>query len=245
MNSVIKVKNLKTVLGNKVIHNNLNFHVNEGEIYAIVGGSGSGKTVLLREMLGLIKPVSGSLNILGYDLLKLKKDEISNKILKNIGVLFQAGGLISSLTVLQNVQLPLKENTNLPDDIIRDLSLLKLHLANYPLDALDLYPSELSGGMVKRAALARAMIMDPKILFLDEPTSGLDPVSSSTFNNTIKKLRDLIGITVVIITHDLSTINTIVDRMLVILKGEKLGEGTVYEIKSLDHPWIYEYFNRS
>lgn len=242
---IIEVTQLRTVLNNRVIHKNLDFYIKEREIYAIVGGSGSGKTVLLRVLLSLIKPESGFVKILGYNICKLNRCDITKKVLSNIGVLFQSGGLISSLSVLQNVVLPLKENTKLPDDIVRDLGMLKLHLANYPLEYVNLYPSELSGGMVKRAALARAMIMDPKILFLDEPTSGLDPVSTKKFNETIKKLRDLLGITVVMITHDLSTINSIVDRMLVILKGEKLGEGSVEEIKKIDHPWIKEYFYRS
>ncbi len=242
---IIQVENLNTILNNRVIHKNLNFHVNEGEIYAIVGGSGSGKTVLLRELLSLIRPASGSIKILGFDITKINDSEISKNILSNIGVLFQAGGLISSLTVLQNVELPLREKTKLPRDIIRELSVFKLHLANYPTESINLYPSELSGGMIKRAALARAMILDPKILFLDEPTSGLDPVSTAKFNATIKKIRDLMGITVVMITHDLSTINSIVDRMLVILQGEKLGEGSVETIKKIDHPWIREYFQRS
>ncbi len=242
MNRIIEVKDLSTIIKGKKIHNNLNLHVNKGEIYAIVGGSGSGKTVLLREMILLMKPTSGSINILGVDISKTNHNEIS-KINKKIGVLFQTGGLISSLNVIQNVSLPLKENTNLPKDIIDDLCVIKLSLANFPMDSVYLYPSELSGGMVKRASLARALIMDPEILFLDEPTSGLDPVSSVFFNNTIKKLRDLLGITIILITHDLLTINSIVDRMLVILNGEKLAEGTVLEVSKTDHPWIKNYFH--
>jgi phospholipid/cholesterol/gamma-HCH transport system ATP-binding protein len=241
MTKIIEVKNLVTTIKEKVIHKNLNLHINKGEIYAIVGGSGSGKTVLLREMIMLMKPTSGSINILGID---VTKDESFNLSLlsKKIGVLFQSGALISSLTVIQNVALPLKENTRLPVSVINDLCVIKLSLANFPMDSIHLYPSELSGGMVKRASLARALIMDPEILFLDEPTSGLDPVSSSLFNNTIRELRDLLGITIVIVTHDLLTINSIVDRMLVILNGEKLAEGTPKEISRMEHPWIKEYF---
>ncbi|GAB6162295.1 ABC transporter ATP-binding protein [Desulfothermus naphthae] len=241
MSSIIEVKNLNTILGDKKIHENLNFFINSGEIFAIIGGSGSGKTVLLRELLGLITPYSGTIKILGVNAHREKRR--FKKILENdIGVLFQSGGLISSLNVIQNVVLPIKEKTNLKIDIINELGLLKLKMANFPLESIFLYPSELSGGMVKRAALARSLIMDPKILFLDEPTSGLDPVSANLFNETIGKLRDLLNITIVIITHDLSTINSIVDRMIVLLKGKIIAQGRVDEVKRTDHPWIKQYF---
>ena len=168
----------------------------------------------------LIRPYSGYIKIFGIDILNSTQDNLSF-VKDKIGVLFQSGGLISSLTVIQNVSFPLKEKTDLPDSIIYELSILKLSLANFPLDYINLFPNELSGGMLKRASLARALVMETDILFLDEPTSGLDPVSCSLFNKTIKKINKLLGITIVLITHDIFTIKSIVDRMLVILKGKK------------------------
>ncbi len=238
---VVEVKDLITVLGGKTIHDGVSLSVNGGEIYAIVGGSGSGKTVLLREMIMLLKPYSGTINVLGYDLSDISPKE-ARKLRSRWGVLFQFSGLISSLTVSQNVALPLLEFTDISRDLIDELVSIKLTLANFPLDFACAMPSEISGGMKKRAALARALALDPEILFLDEPTSGLDPVASAYFDKTIKELRDLLGVTVVLVTHDLDTIQSIADRMVVLLAGKVLVEGTPEEVASFQHPWIQDYF---
>ena len=238
---VVEVKDLVTVLGGKMIHKGINLSVNKGEIYAIVGGSGSGKTVLLRELIMLLKPIKGTIKVLGYDLSDLSPRDI-RELRSRWGVLFQFGGLISSLTVSQNVALPLLEFTRIPRNLIDELVSIKLKLANFPLDFACAFPSEISGGMKKRAALARALALDPEILFLDEPTSGLDPVASAYFDRTIKELRDLLGLTVVLVTHDLDTIESIVDRMVVLLEGEVLVEGTPQEVARFPHPWIQDYF---
>jgi phospholipid/cholesterol/gamma-HCH transport system ATP-binding protein len=238
---VVEVRDLTTILGGKIIHKGISLSVNKGEIYAIVGGSGSGKTVLLREMVMLIKPFSGSIKVLGYDLSDLSPKE-ARDLRSRWGVLFQFGGLISSLTVSQNVALPLIEFTDIPRSLIDELVSIKLKLANFPLDFACAYPSEISGGMIKRAALARALALDPEILFLDEPTSGLDPVAAAHFDRTIKELRDLLGPTVVLVTHDINTIESIVDRMVVLLEGEVLVEGTPEEVARFPHPWIQDYF---
>ena len=238
---VVEVKDLVTVLGGKMIHKGISLSVNKGEIYAIVGGSGSGKTVLLRELIMLLKPIKGTIKVLGYDLSNLSPKDI-RELRSRWGVLFQFGGLISSLTVSQNVALPLLEFTRIPRNLIDELVSIKLKLANFPLDFACAFPSEISGGMKKRAALARALALDPEILFLDEPTSGLDPVASAYFDRTIKELRDLLGLTVVLVTHDLDTIESIVDRMVVLLEGEVLVEGTPREVARFPHPWIQDYF---
>jgi len=239
--TVVEVRDLITILGGKIIHKEINLSVNKGEIYAIVGGSGSGKTVLLREMVMLLKPFRGTIKVLDYDLSDLSPKE-ARELRSRWGVLFQFGGLISSLTVSQNVALPLMEFTDIPRSLIDELVSIKLKLANFPLDSACAFPSEISGGMKKRAALARALALDPEILFLDEPTSGLDPVAAAHFDRTIKELRDLLGPTVVLVTHDPDTIESIVDRMVVLLEGEVLVEGTPEEVARFPHPWIQDYF---
>ena len=238
---VVEIEGLVTRLGGKTIHKGISLSVRRGEIYAIVGGSGSGKTVLLREIIMLLKPTQGSIKVLGYDLAHISPGE-ARHLRSKWGVLFQFGGLISSLTVAQNVALPLVEFTQIPRDLIEELVSLKLSLANFPLDSACVMPSQLSGGMKKRAALARALALDPEILFLDEPTSGLDPVAAAYFDRTIKELRDLLGLTVVLVTHDLDTIESIVDRMVVLLEGKALVEGTPQEVARFPHPWIQDYF---
>ncbi len=239
---MVEVREVVTRLGGKTIHRGVNLKVEEGEIYAIVGGSGSGKTVLLREMIMLLRPVAGTIRVLDYDLEGLTP-AMARDLRSRWGVLFQFSGLISSLTVAQNVALPLREFTSVSADLVEELAAVKLALANFPLDFACVLPGELSGGMKKRAALARALALDPEILFLDEPTSGLDPVAAAYFDRTIKELRDLLGITVVMATHDLDTISSIVDRMAVLLDGRVLIEGAPREVARFPHPWVQNYFH--
>ena len=239
---VVEVKGLVTRLGGKTIHRGIDLSVKRGEIYAIVGGSGSGKTVLLREMIMLLEPHQGSIRVLGHLLSQVTPRE-AKWLRSRWGVLFQFGGLISSLTVAQNVALPLLEFTSIPRELIDELVSIKLSLANFPLDWACVMPNELSGGMKKRAALARALALDPEILFLDEPTSGLDPVAAAHFDSTIKELRDLLGLTVVLVTHDLDTIESIVDRMVILMEGEVLVEGDPREVARFPHPWVQDYFH--
>jgi phospholipid/cholesterol/gamma-HCH transport system ATP-binding protein len=242
MQTVVEVKDVVTSLGGKTVHKGVTLSVKAGEIYALVGGSGSGKTVLLREMIMLLKPQSGTIKVLDYDL-ELITPSKAQKLRSKWGVLFQFGGLISSLTVAQNVALPLKKFTSISQDFIEELAAVKLALANFPLDFACVLPSELSGGMRKRAALARALALDPEILFLDEPTSGLDPVAASRFDKTIKELRDLLGVTVVMATHDLDSIQSIVDRMAVLWDGMVLVEGAPGDVAHHPHPWVQSYFH--
>ena len=191
----INVKGLQTQFGKQIIHKNLDLTIYQGEIIALVGGSGCGKTVLLKQLLGLLKPVHGEINILGIDI--LKPDTDLRSLQRRWGVLFQQGAMFSSLTVLENVAFVLKELTTLPSDLIETISYMKMKMAQFPLDSVHKYPSELSGGMLKRAALARAIVMDPELLFLDEPTSGLDPVSAASLDSLVLNLQKSLGLTIV------------------------------------------------
>jgi len=224
---MIKVKNLSTSFGEKIVHDNISFEVNKGEIFGILGGSGSGKTVLLRQIIMLDAIQRGEIDILGHNIktLKLKQREY---IKRNWGVLFQFGALFSSLNVIENIGIMLKENTNLPQDLIEDIAYTKLKMVGLETRVGKLYPQELSGGMKKRVALARSLALDPDILFLDEPTSGLDPASSKAFDTLILELKDMLGITVVMITHELNTIKNVLDRFL-ILSNSKLAMIGTYE----------------
>ena len=197
---IIEAKNIITQFGDTIIHNKLNMHINKGEIYAILGESGSGKSLLMKEMNMLLEPSSGDLKVLGYNLSNITYNE-AQELRKQWGILFQFGALFSSLTIAENIKLQLKEYTDISDKVCDDIVKIKISMVGLPLRAGALYPSELSGGMIKRAALARALAMDPKLLFLDEPTSGLDPIGARNFDKLIMDLRDLLGITVVMITH--------------------------------------------
>jgi len=239
--NVIEAYNIVTAFGDRVIHDGVSFSVKQNQIYAILGASGSGKSVLLKEIIMLIRPKSGKIFVLGKDISKLSsKEELELK--KSWGVLFQFGALFTSLNVAQNIALPLQEYTNLPKDIIDEIVLSKLKLVGLKSDVASLFPNELSGGMIKRVALARALSMDPKLLFLDEPTSGLDPVGARNFDKLIVKLRDSLGITVVMITHDLDSIFSIVDEMSILADKKVVAQGTLKDVLKSTHPFVEAFF---
>lgn len=241
MNSaIIEVRDIVTSFGENVIHEHLSCTVRENEIYALLGGSGSGKSTLMREMILLESPKSGTIRIMGKTLSTLTPLE-AMRLRRSWGVLFQSGALYSSLTVGENIALLYNEYTDLSPKLTEELIQLKINLVGLPPHAKYLYPSELSGGMVKRAALARALALDPKILFLDEPTSGLDPLSSRQFDTLIQQLRDLLGLTVIMVTHDLDTIHHIVDRFALLGEKKVIAEGKLEEVLAIDHP-IVDYF---
>jgi phospholipid/cholesterol/gamma-HCH transport system ATP-binding protein len=239
--NVIEVKDIITQFGSKIVHNKVSFSVKENEIFAILGASGSGKTVLLKEIIMLLKPTSGQIKVLGKDISKISYKE-ALEIKKSWGVLFQFGALFTSLNVAQNIALPLKEYTNLPKDIIDDIVISKLKLVGLSANVASLFPSELSGGMIKRVALARALAMDPKLLFLDEPTSGLDPVGARNFDKLIVKLKESLGITVVMITHDLDSIFSIVNNMVILADAKVVAKGTIKDVLKSNHPFVEAFF---
>jgi phospholipid/cholesterol/gamma-HCH transport system ATP-binding protein len=238
---VIEVRGLRNQFGTQVVHENLDLDVYKGEILGVVGGSGSGKSVLLRSIIGLNRPAAGSVKVFGQDVTKLS-DRERVAIEQRCGVLFQNGALFSSLTVTENVMVPMREHHDLPQALMVRLAALKIALAGLPAEAGAKYPSELSGGMVKRAALARALALDPDILFLDEPTAGLDPIGAAAFDALILTLRESLGLTVFLITHDLDTLYTICDRVAVIAKKRVLIADTLDRVEHFDEPWVQEYF---
>ena len=237
----IKVRGLCNQFGDAVIHEDLDLDVRSGEIMGVVGGSGTGKSVLMRTILGLNVPDGGNVRVLGHNPFGSGVDR--HAIERNTGVLFQDGALFSSLTVGENVQVPLKEYyPDLPDSLRYELALLKIKLAGLPADALDKLPSQLSGGMRKRAGVARAIALDPDILFLDEPTAGLDPIGAAEFDALIRDLRDTLGLTVFMITHDLDTLYAVCDRVAVIADRKIVTTAPLHELEQSDHPWIRDYF---
>lgn len=241
---IIEVKNLKTRLDHKWVHHDINFSVKRGEIFVIIGGSGAGKTVLMRELLTLKKPTAGEIHIFSKELTKASSKTLLS-IQRRWGVLFQQNALFSSLTLLENVAFPLKEHTQLDENTIRELALLKIAMAGLPMQAANNYPSELSGGMQKRAALARAIVLDPELLFLDEPTTGLDPSRVAAFDELIVNLQKTTGITIVMITHDVESLKRVANRVAFLGEGKVLCEGTVDEVMQNPHPMIQEFFNES
>lgn len=238
---VIRVRGLRNQFGAQVVHENLDLEVKRGEIIGVVGGSGSGKSVLLRSIIGLNRPSAGRVELFGVDVTELTDDKRS-LIERRCGVLFQNGALFSSLTVSENVAVPLIEHHDLQLGLIRRLAALKIALTGLPADAGAKTPAQLSGGMVKRAALARALALDPDILFLDEPTSGLDPIGAAAFDQLILTLRDSLGLTVFLITHDLDTLYTICDRVAVLAHKKILIADTLAKVERCDDPWVQEYF---
>ena len=240
-NIVVDMKNIVTRFGENLVHDHVNLSIYEGEIYGLLGGSGSGKSTLLKEMIMLLQPQSGSINVLGKDILKINTIE-AEELKKNWGVLFQSGALFSSLTVAENIGITLKEYTDFPRELIDAIVRSKINIVGLPEYAARLYPSELSGGMVKRVSLARALAMDPKILFLDEPTSGLDPVGAEEFDKLILGLRDVLGFTVVMVTHDLDSIWSIVDRLCVLGDHKVIAEGSLNEVMKSSHPVVVRFF---
>lgn len=237
---VISVSGLETRFGDAVIHRDLDLDVQRGEVIGIVGGSGSGKSVLLKAIVGLIRPVAGRIVLLGEDTARLSRRRWI-ALQERTGVLFQDGALFSSLTVLENVMVPLLEHTNLPRPMIEEVARIKLAMVGLRRDAGDKYPSHLSGGMRKRAGLARALALDPEILFLDEPTAGLDPIGAAAFDELIRYLQHGLGLTVFMVTHDLDSLAAICDRIAVLLDG-KLKVGTLDTIRDDADPWITAYF---
>ena len=230
--NIIEVRNLTTTYGKRIIHNQISFSVGKKEIFALLGGSGSGKSTLLNTMLFLKAPTSGEVRILGKDIWKLNSQE-ALKMKLNIGVLFQFGALFSSLSVLENLTIPLREWTNFSSEDIESLAYIWLTRVGLSAEVARLYPNELSGGMVKRVGLARALALSPKILFLDEPTSGLDPKSARHFDSLIMELRDLLEISVVMVTHDMESVKGAVDRMVILKNQEILFEGSVRTLAQL------------
>jgi phospholipid/cholesterol/gamma-HCH transport system ATP-binding protein len=239
--AIIEVRDLRNQFGSQVVHEHLDLDVYRGEILGVVGGSGSGKSVLLRSIIGLNRPAAGSVRVFGENVLRLSEAERS-ALEQRYGVLFQNGALFSSLTVAENVMVPLREHHRLPQAMMERLAALKIALAGLPAEAGAKYPSELSGGMVKRAALARALVLDPEILFLDEPTAGLDPIGAAAFDQLILTLRESLGLTVFLITHDLDTLYTICDRVAVIAKKRVLVADTLDKVEHFDDAWVQEYF---
>lgn len=240
--TVIEVRDINTTLGGKVIHQGVSLDVQRGEVIALIGGSGTGKSVLLREIIGLLAPGSGSVKVLGEAVWDLPAERLG-ALRTRFGVLFQDGALFSSMSVEQNVATPLREHTQLPLRECLQLARLKLAMAGLPPDVATKQPSELSGGMRKRVALARALALDPELLFLDEPTSGLDPISARAFDRLIRLLSDSLGLTVFLVTHDLDTLLSIIDRVIVLADGRVLGEGSIEKLRKIDDPWLTEYFS--
>lgn len=237
---IITVRDLVTRFGPQVIHQGLELDVKQGEILGIVGGSGTGKSVLLKEMIGLIRPAAGQIRVLGEDP-HISDRRRAEALRRRWGVLFQEGALFSALSVAQNILMPMREFTNLNIPLRRDLTAIKIGLVGLPQEAADKRPSELSGGMKKRVGLARALALDPEILFLDEPTAGLDPIGANAFDELILSLRRSLGLTVVMITHDLDSLITICDRIAVLV-DKRVVTGTLDELMQNGHPWIRDYF---
>ncbi|HWI29565.1 MAG TPA: ATP-binding cassette domain-containing protein [Stellaceae bacterium] len=237
---VVRVRGLTTRVGGRVLHDKLDLDVRRGEVLGVVGGSGSGKSVLLRTVIGLLRPEAGSIEVLGRDMLDLGEEERLT-LDARWGVLFQDGALFSSLDVAQNVAVPLREQLALTSPLLEEIIRLKLALVGLPSDACAKYPAELSGGMRKRAGLARALALDPELLFLDEPTAGLDPIAAGAFDTLIRDLRLSLGLTVFMVTHDLDSLIAICDRIAVLV-DKRLIIGTMAELLDNPHPWIQAYF---
>jgi phospholipid/cholesterol/gamma-HCH transport system ATP-binding protein len=239
--NVIEVRGLVNQFGTNRIHDGLDLDVHKGEVLGVVGGSGTGKSVLLRTIIGLNPAREGEITVLGHNSRELKGREAS-RLFSRWGVLFQDGALFSSLTVEQNIAVSMREHTRLPSHAINRLARLKIDMVGLPLHACSKYPSELSGGMRKRAGLARALALDPEIVFLDEPTAGLDPIGAADFDILIRDLQRGLGLTVFMVTHDLDSLVAITDRIAVLV-DRKIKVGTVDELRTDDHPWIQDYFN--
>jgi len=239
--AVIEISQVSTRFGEHIVHAALDLEVRRTEVFAIVGGSGSGKSTLLREMILLQRPDSGSIRVLGVDLQGLADDD-AIALRRRWGVMFQHGGLFGALTVKENVGLPLREHTALEDGLIDEIAASKLALTGLAPEVGAQYPSELSGGMMKRASLARALALDPELLFLDEPTAGLDPESAGGVDELVRKLRDLFGLTIVMITHDLDLLWQVADRVAVLAEGKVQAIGSMSELARLDHPDVRKFF---
>ena len=239
---VIEVHGLRNTFGEHVIHDGLNLQVRRGEIMGVVGGSGTGKSVLMRSIIGLQTPDEGEITVFGQSMVGRDEEE-AKSVRRRWGVLFQGGALFSTLTVAENVQVPIKEfYSGIDQELLDEIAAYKISMSGLAVDAGAKFPSELSGGMRKRAGIARALALDPELLFLDEPTAGLDPIGAAGFDQLIHELRDALGLTVFLITHDLDTLYAICDRVAVLADKKVVAVGTIEELLALDHEWIQEYF---
>jgi phospholipid/cholesterol/gamma-HCH transport system ATP-binding protein len=239
---VILVDSVFTRFGSQVVHDGVSFEVGRGEVVALIGGIGSGKSVLLRAIIGLSRPTSGRIELLGTDVWQAAPPAM-NELRRRFGVLFQDGALFSSLTLAENIAVPFVENTDLAASAIAPLVGFKLALVGLPSDAAAKYPAQISGGMRKRAALARALALEPDLLFLDEPTSGLDPVSARDFYKLLRALADSLGLTVFFLTHDLDMLVSIADRVIALAGGRVIADGPLAAVRSSDNPWLQSYFS--
>ncbi len=239
--TVIKVRGLVNAFGDKVIHDHIDLDVYRGEVLGVVGGSGAGKSVLLRTIIGLNKPRQGEIEVFGKRTTFAESSRM-RPLEMRWGVLFQDGALFSSQTVAENIQVPLREYTKMSEPLMNEIAAMKLTMVGLPPDTALKYPSELSGGMKKRAGLARALALDPELLFLDEPTSGLDPISANLFDELIKQLQKSLGLTVFMVTHDLDSLRAVCDRIAVLV-NKKITAGTIEELRKDPDPWIYDYFS--
>ncbi|WP_201281593.1 ABC transporter ATP-binding protein [Methylosinus sp. Ce-a6] len=239
---IIRVRDLVVGFGQTLVMRGLDLDVYRGEVLGFVGGSGQGKSVLMRTILGLVEKRSGLIELFGRDRDRLSTAE-RRLVERRWGVLFQNGALFSSLTVRQNIQMPMRESGQVSAKLMDELAMLKLALVGLPASAADKFPAELSGGMVKRAALARALALDPELVFLDEPTSGLDPIGAAEFDELIATLQHTLGLTVFMVTHDLDSLYSICDRVAALAEGKVIAAGTMEEMLACDHPWLQAYFH--
>ena len=240
--TIVEVDSIVTRFGEQTVHDGVSFKLQRGTLTALIGGSGTGKSVLLREIIGLQRPTGGRIRLLGTDVWQDSEEKL-NAIRRRFGMMFQDGALFSSMTVAQNVAVPLVEHARVPPALLDPLIKLRLAQAGLGVDAAEKMPSELSGGMRTRAAIARALALEPEVLFLDEPTSGLDPTTARTFDKLVRSLVDDLGITVFLATHDLDTLLTVVDRIIVLGAGKVLADGSIDEILDVDDEWIQSYFS--
>ena len=238
---VIKVRDLVVGFGEQIVLNHLSLDVREGDILGVVGGSGAGKSVLLRTIIGLLPKRQGSIEVLGVDLDKASEAE-RRALERRWGILFQQGALFSSLTIRENIQFPMRENLHISQRLMDEMTLAKLEMVGLTREDANKYPSELSGGMTKRVALARALALDPEIVFLDEPTSGLDPISAGDFDELIRTLQQTLGLTVFMVTHDLESLYNACDRIAALADGQVVAEGPIETMLECDHPWVKTYF---
>jgi phospholipid/cholesterol/gamma-HCH transport system ATP-binding protein len=243
-NVVLSVKDLTVGFGSNIVLDKLNLDIYRGEILGFVGASGTGKSVLMRTVLRLLSRRSGTIRIFDTDFDKASEAERLALDMK-LGVLFQHGALFSALTVKENIQVPMREYLDLPQAMMDELARLKIELVGLAPEAADKFPSELSGGMIKRAALARALALDPALVFLDEPTSGLDPIGAAEFDELIAKLRDTLGLTVYMVTHDLDSLFSVCDRIAVLGQKKVLVEGTIEDMLAFDDPWVQSYLGQA